>query len=119
MVLNIHSNTSYHSEPKARSRAGGNYFCSNNSEIPPNNGAVLNIAQIIKAVISSAAEAELGALFHNAQVAEPIRVCLEEMGHPQSQPTPITTDNNTDHGLTMGTMASKALKSNDMRFQWL
>jgi hypothetical protein len=35
--------------------------------IPTNNGAVLNILQIIRAVMSSAAEAELGALFINAK----------------------------------------------------
>ncbi len=36
-------------------------------EIPTNNGAVLNILQIIIAVMSSAAEAKLGALFINAK----------------------------------------------------
>ena len=41
------------------------------------------------------------------------------MGHLQSEPTPVTTDNNKAHGLTMGTMTSKSSKSNDMRFQWL
>ena len=41
------------------------------------------------------------------------------MGHSQPGLTPFTTDNNTAHGLTMGTMNSKASKSNDMRFQWL
>ena len=66
MVLATHSDASYLSEPKARSRAGGHFFMSEDSEDPPNNGAVLNIAQIIKAVMSSAAEAELGAMFINA-----------------------------------------------------
>ena len=42
---------------------------SNNAEHPPNNGAVLNIAQITKAVMSSAAEAELGVLYINAREA--------------------------------------------------
>ena len=41
------------------------------------------------------------------------------MGHPQSEPTPVTTDNNTAHGLTMVTMTSNAYKSNGMRLQWL
>ncbi len=36
-------------------------------EIPVNNGAVLNILQIIKAVMSLAVEAKLGALFINAK----------------------------------------------------
>ena len=54
---------------------------SNNAEHAPNNGAVLNIAQIIKAVMSSAAEAGLGALYINAREAVYIRQILEAMGH--------------------------------------
>ena len=48
MVLNVHSDASYLSEPKARSRAGGHYFLSDNAANPDDNGAVLNIAQVIK-----------------------------------------------------------------------
>ena len=40
------------------------------------------------------------------------------MGHLLSEPTPVTTNNNTAHSLTMRTMTSKASKSNNMRFQW-
>jgi hypothetical protein len=72
MVLVIHSDASYLSEPKARSRAGGQYFLSSDGNNPPNNGAILNMAQIIKAVMSSAAEAELSALYINAKTAIPI-----------------------------------------------
>ncbi len=64
MKLAIHSNASYLSEPKARSRAGSHMFMAGTEEIPINNGAVLNILQIIEAVMSSAMEAELSALFH-------------------------------------------------------
>ena len=74
---------------------------------------------IIKHVMSSASEAETGALYYGCKRAIPFRNTLEEMGHPQNEPTPATTDNNTAHGLTIGTMDSKASKSNDMRFQWL
>ena len=57
---------------------------SNDAEHPQNNGAVLNIAQIIKAVMSSAAESELGALYINAREAVLyIRQILEAMGHEQ------------------------------------
>jgi hypothetical protein len=69
MKLAIHSNASYLLEPKACSRAGGHMFMAGTEEIPINNGAVLNILQIIKAVMSLAAEAELGALFINAKTA--------------------------------------------------
>ncbi len=69
MKLAIHSNASYLSEPKARSRAGGHMFLAGTEEIPINNRAVLSIFQIIKAVMSSAAEAELDGLFINLKTA--------------------------------------------------
>jgi hypothetical protein len=78
MILAIHSDASYLSEPKARSQAGGHMFMAGDDEIPINNGAVLNISQIIKSVMSSAAEAELGALFINAKTAVSMRTTLEE-----------------------------------------
>ena len=56
MVLTVHSDASYLSEPKARSHAGGHMFMSVNDDIPANNGTVLNILQIIRAVMSSAAD---------------------------------------------------------------
>jgi hypothetical protein len=41
--------------------------------IPFNNGPILNISQIIQAVMSSAAEADLGAQFINAK--KPLSTC--------------------------------------------
>ena len=61
----------------------GHFFLSDHSTYPPNNGAILNVAQIIKNVMSSAAEAELGALFICAREAVYIRHILKAMGHPQ------------------------------------
>jgi hypothetical protein len=72
MVLAIHSDASYLSEPKARSQAGGHYFMSEDVPDPADNGAVHTVAKIIKAVMSSAAEAELGGIFINAKIAVPI-----------------------------------------------
>ena len=63
MKLAVHSDASYLSEPQAQSRAGGHFFVSNKATIPANNGAVLNIAHIIKHVMTSATEAELAALY--------------------------------------------------------
>ncbi len=71
MVLVVHSDASYLSKLKARSRAGGHFFLLSNVEDPIDNGAILNLAQLIKAIMSSAAEAELGALFINARKAVP------------------------------------------------
>eukprot|EP00804_Cyclotella_cryptica_P028355 CCRYP_016413-RA/>CCRYP_016413-RA protein AED:0.25 eAED:0.25 QI:0/0/0/1/1/1/3/0/885 len=67
MILAVHSDASYLSETKARSRAGGHFFLSEDDPSPRNNGAILTLAQIIKPVMSSAAEAELGALYINAR----------------------------------------------------
>ena len=69
--------------------------------------------------MSSASEAELAALYYGCKEAAPIRITLEKMGHPQPAPTPVTTDNITAQGLTMGTMTSNASKSNDQWFNWL
>jgi hypothetical protein len=44
--------------------------------------------------MSSAAEAELGVLYINANEAVPMRQLLVEMGHKQPK-TPIQTDNTT------------------------
>jgi hypothetical protein len=71
MLLIIHTDASYLSKPKARSQAGGHFFLSSDCDNPANNGAVLNLAQLIKAVMSSAAGAELGALYINAREAIP------------------------------------------------
>ncbi len=88
MILAVHSDAGYCNEKKSRSRVGGHFFLSNDDEFPPNNGAVLTVATIIKAVMLSAAEAELGALYINAKEAAYIQQILIKMGHPQPK-TPI------------------------------
>ena len=118
MVLATHSDASYLSESNARSRAGGHFFISNNATYPTNNGSVLTVAKIIKSVMSSAAEAELSALFINCREAIPSRQALSKMGHKQP-PTPMQTDNTTAHGFVTNNIASKRLKSMDMRIHWL
>ena len=59
--------------------------------------------------MSSAAEAELGALFLNSKTAFPMRETLEELGHLQQQ-TPIKTDNKTEDGLINNKIVAKATK---------
>ncbi len=51
-----------------------------NVDNPSNNGAIFNEASIIKSVMSSAAEAEIGALYINARKGVEIRNILKEMG---------------------------------------
>ena len=118
MVLAAHSDASYLSETKARRRAGGHFFMSSDTADPPNNGAVLTILQIIKTIMSSAADAELGALFINCREAVPAPHTIEELGHKQPT-TPMQTDNTTALGIVSLNISSKKLKSMDMRLHWL
>jgi hypothetical protein len=118
MILAAHSDAGYLNESEARSRAGGHHFLSENAPIPANNGAIANVAEIIKGVMSSAAEAEMGALYINARKAVEERNILEELGHPQP-PTPIQTDNSTAEGIINKKVQPKRTKAMDMRFHWL
>jgi hypothetical protein len=110
MILAIHSDASYLSKAEARSRVHGHFFCSTNTKDPPNNGAILNISKILNAVMFSAAEAELGALYINAREAIPMRQLLKEMGHKQPK-TPIQTNNSTALGVVNNNIQPRMHKS--------
>ena len=118
MKMAAHSDARYLSEPKARNRAGGRFFLSSDSSVPHNYGAVLNIAHIIKHVISSATEAELAALYIVAQEAVYICILLQELGHKQP-PTPLQTDNSMADGVVNEQIQPKRTKAMDMQFHWL
>ena len=126
MILHIHTDASYLSESEARSRAAGYFFMSdtpsnNNTptdKVPTINGPIHIVSSILRNVMASAAEAEVGAAFMNAQQACTIRTTLDEMGYPQP-PTPLQTDNNVAQGILQGTVKQKRSKAIDMRFYWL
>jgi hypothetical protein len=95
MILNIHSNASYLSEAKAHSHACGHFFMGwmpKNGEPICLNGAFHVSSLILQFAIASAAEAELGALYHNCQMGIIFRLTLKEMRHPQPK-TPVHCDN--------------------------
>jgi hypothetical protein len=100
MILHIHSDTSYLSENEAKSRAGGLFYMVSNNKTNK------------KLVISSAAEAEIGAVFINAKEGAVLGTTLEELGHKQP-PTPMKTDNTTATGYINGTINKNAQK------QWI
>jgi hypothetical protein len=129
MCLHIHSDASYLSESKACSRAAGHFFLSrrprnpnaapaSTDPDPPNNGAIHTHSSIMSVVLSSATEAELGALFYNAKDATAFRVTLDELGHTQP-PTPIQTDNACASGIANETIKKRRSKAIDMRFYWV
>jgi hypothetical protein len=119
MVLHIHSDASYLSVSNTFSRLGGLFFLGKKShEQDTLNGSILNIAAVIKNVVASADESEVGACFHNAQSGAPLRVTLTELGHTQP-PTPLRTDNSTAFGIVSETIKQKRSKEMDVRNHWL
>ena len=126
MQLYTHSDASYLSEPKARSRGAGFFFLSDrptHPNIPPPvdprpNGALHIVCKILRTVMGSAAEAEIAAAYLTAREAVPIRTTLEELGHPHSA-TPIQTDNSTCAGFANDTIKQKRTKSINMNHYWL
>jgi hypothetical protein len=116
MKLHIHSDASYLSVSNAQSRLGGMFFLGNKyPEQETLNGSILNVAAVIKNVVASAAESEVGACFHNAQSGAPLRVTPTELGHTQP-PTPLRTDNSTAFGIVNETIKQKRSKAIDMRY---
>jgi hypothetical protein len=118
MILAVHSDAGNCNEKKSRSQAGGHFFLSNNNEFPPNNSAILTVATIFEAVISLAAEAELGALYLNAKEVAYLQQILAKMGHPQPR-TPIQTNNSTAEGVINRKIQPRQTKAMDMCFHWL
>jgi hypothetical protein len=68
--------------------------------------------------VSSAAEAELSALFHSGKEACSVRTTLEETGHPQP-PTPIEADNNAAASTANDSIEWKRSKATGTRFCWM
>ena len=68
--------------------------------------------------VTSAAEAEFGALFHNTKEVTPLHTTLEELGYPQP-PTPTLVDNSTTVGLANDTVTQHQSCAIDMHFYWV
>ena len=66
-ILAAQKDAGFLNESRARIRAGAHIFLSENDPKPKLNGPVLTIAQIIKTVMASAAEAEMAALYITAK----------------------------------------------------
>ncbi len=116
MILNVHSNASYLSAPRARSRTGGYFFLGSyttDGDPIKLNGAIHITWAILKLVTKSATEAELGALFLNAQEAKVLRLTLAKLSHPLP-PTPIHIDNTTTVGIFNNTIKQQRSRAMEM-----
>ncbi len=99
---------SYLSEAKARSQTYGHFFMG----WQPKDGKPICLnralhvsANILRFVVASAAEAELGALYHNRQTGIVFWQTLKAMGHMQPK-TPVHCNNAAMVGIANNTVNS-------------
>ena len=123
MQLHVESDAAYLVLPGARSRIAGHFYLSAGAS-PTKvyakrfNAPIHTECSTLKNVVSSAAEAECGALFHNCTVAIGIRNALIGLGHQQGK-TLVVTDNSTANSFVHSEMRVKRSKSWDMKYNWL
>ena len=86
--------------------------------LPPENGPIHTKCRILKHVMASAVEGEVGVLFHNGQTAVPLRTTLHELGLTQP-PTPTKTDKYMAKGIVTATVGQKMSKATEMPFYWM
>ena len=97
MILAGQYDAGFNNETRARSTAGAHIFLSENEAILSWNGTVITMAQLMKYVVSSAAEAETTALFLTAKEMVPLCHALTKMGW-KKPPSPIQSENSTAVG---------------------
>ena len=105
MILQIHSNASFLSDPETNIRAGGYHYLSTKSEDPnktplnhpPLNGPVHVKCTTMQNVLTSAMESEMGAIYINFQRCTAMRMSLTEMVQAQP-PTLALMNSSTGNG---------------------
>ncbi len=118
MIMNIQSDASYLSKKGARSQACGHFFMGwmpKDGEPIKLNGSFHTNLSIMRFVIASAAEAELGALFHNCQTGMIFWQTLADLGHPQPK-THVHCNNATAVGIGNNTVKHQQSRSMKMQF---
>ena len=124
MQLHVDSDAAYLVAPQAKSRAAGYFYLSKRpsstttAPTPPLNAPIHIECTLLKHVVSSAAEAETGALFHNCKTAIELKHMLEALGHKQ-RTIPIKIDNSTASSFANATLKHKRSKTWNMRWYWL
>ena len=114
----IYSGTGYLNECNAYNTNGGHHSLSENAKHPVNNGPILSISIIVKAVMVSASKAKPSTLYAYTCKGMKKQDILAEMGHPQL-PTPIQTDNSTSKSIINTHVQPKHTKENGMWFHCL
>lgn len=118
MDLIVHSDASYLSETKARSRGGGFFFLGDHASPDTLNAPILCTSTILDVVVSAATEAEYGTAYLNTKHTVMLRHVLSCIGHPQA-PTHLIMDNKAAAGIANDTVTQRQSKAMDMRFHFV
>jgi hypothetical protein len=94
------------------------YLGSCTSEDDTKQGTILASTAVMEAVLASASEVEIGALYENTKKAAILHVTLEEMGYPQP-PTSVQTENSTACSIANDNIKQQQSQAIDMRFYWV
>ena len=74
---------------------------------------------IVKTCASSAAESGIDSLFCNAQDRTILHLTLNEMGHPQTEATPIYVDNTASVGISNNSIKKQRSRAMSILFFWV
>ena len=113
-----HSNASYLVAPYAKSRIDGYFFLPSDPTKPtPHNNPFHIECKTLRHVVTSSAEWETAAVFHNAQTAIHIRYMLQQLGHSQP-PTPIILDNSITENFIKNNITQERSTFWDIKYYW-
>ena len=121
IIMNIHLNTSYRLEAKARSCACWHFFMvwlPTDGDPIKLNGAYHVIAIIQHFFVASAAEAKLGIIYYNCQTGIVFWQNFKAMGQLQPK-IPVHCNNATAVGIANSTVKHPRLWSMEMQFFWI
>jgi hypothetical protein len=121
MIMNVHSDALYLSKSDTQSHACGHFFMGwspNDGDPIKLNGAFFTLCTILRFVITSAAEAELGALFLNCKEGMIFCLRLEELGHPEPK-MHIHCNNATAVGIANNTVKNQQSRLMEMHYFWV
>ena len=116
MQLHLDTDAAYLVAPGSKTRVAGYFYLSQrykqlpSTPHPPINAPVHIECQLLKHIVSSAAEAETAGIFHNSTTAIPIKNMLEALDHKQHA-IPIKTDNSTATAFSNSTLKEKRSKN--------
>jgi hypothetical protein len=118
MLLDILTDASYLSRPKAGSVAGSFHHLARSNDPDFINAPISVHSTGIPIVCSSVQEAEYAGTFAAAKIGTGERQVLDDLGYPQP-PTVIHCDNEVAVGLAQKSIKPRLSKSCDMLLHWL